>query len=363
VRLRLESRGQLSVIWSYASPVLALLLTVITAGLIFAIMGHEPGKALYTFLVAPITTANGLAELCVKAAPLILIAVGLSLGFRANVWNIGAEGQFTLGAIFAGGLALHVGDGGGWWVFPAMMLLGLLGGMVWAAIPAVLRTKFNASEILTSLMLTYVAQLLLIYLVTGPWKDPEGYGFPQTAIFGAAATAPILVPETRLHLGVAVALAIALLGWLILSRSLIGFQLRVVGLAPRAAAFAGFHQQRLIWLALLLGGGLAGLAGMFEVAGPIGQLTPAISPGYGFTAIIVAFLGRLHPLGVILAGLVLALSYLGGESAQIDLGLPNAVTGIFQGVLLFYLLACDVLILYRPRLRSSVKSTRIGAVS
>jgi simple sugar transport system permease protein len=199
--------------------------------------------------------------------------------------------------------------------------------------------------------------------VTGPWKDPEGYGFPQTAIFGAAATAPILVPETRLHLGVAVALAIALLGWLILSRSLIGFQLRVVGLAPRAAAFAGFHQQRLIWLALLLGGGLAGLAGMFEVAGPIGQLTPAISPGYGFTAIIVAFLGRLHPLGVILAGLVLALSYLGGESAQIDLGLPNAVTGIFQGVLLFYLLACDVLILYRPRLRSSVKSTRIGAVS
>jgi simple sugar transport system permease protein len=348
--LKLESRGQRSAVWTYASPVLALLLTVVTAGAIFALMGHDPVTALYTFLVAPIVTANGLAELCVKAAPLILIATGLSLGFRANVWNIGAEGQFTLGAIFAGGLALHVGDGGGWWTFPAMMLLGVLGGMAWAAIPAALRTRFNASEILTSLMLTYVAQLLLIYLVTGPWKDPEGYGFPQTAIFGAAATAPILVPETRLHLGVAVAVAVAVLGWVVLSRSLLGFQLRVVGLAPRAAAFAGFHQPRLIWLSLMLGGGLAGLAGMFEVAGPIGQLTPAISPGYGFTAIIVAFLGRLHPLGVVLAGLVLALSYLGGEAAQIDLGLPNAVTGIFQGVLLFYLLASDVLILYRPRL-------------
>ncbi|HEX9449263.1 MAG TPA: ABC transporter permease, partial [Dongiaceae bacterium] len=242
MRLKLDSRGQRSALWTYASPVLALILTVITAGGIFALMGHDPGTALYTFLVAPIVTATGLAELCVKAAPLILIGVGLSLGFRANVWNIGAEGQFTLGAIFAGGLALHVGEDGGWWTFPAMMLVGLLGGMVWAAIPALLRTRFNASEILTSLMLTYVAQLLLIYLVTGPWKDPEGYGFPQTAIFGAAATAPILVAETRLHLGVAVAVAVAVLGWVVLSRSLLGFQLRVVGLAPRAAAFAGFHQ-------------------------------------------------------------------------------------------------------------------------
>ena len=355
MRFKLESRGQRSLLWTYASPVLAIILTVFTTGIIFAAMGHDPLAALYTFFIAPLVSGSGLSELCVKAAPLILIAIGLSLGFRANVWNIGAEGQFTLGAIFAGGLALQVGDGGGWWTFPAMMLFGVLGGMVWAGIPALLRTAFNASEILTSLMLTYVAQLLLIYLVTGPWKDPTGYGFPQTAMFGDAATAPILVPETRLHLGVLVALLVAVFGWLVLSKSLIGFQLRVVGLAPRAAAFAGFSQRRLIWLSLMLGGGLSGLAGMFEVSGPIGQLTPSISPGYGFTAIIVAFLGRLHPIGVVLAGLVLALSYLGGESAQIDLGLPNAVTGIFQGVLLFFLLASDVLILYRPRFVSSGK--------
>lgn len=347
--LALEPRGQRSAFWTYGSPVLALLLTVVTAAIIFASLGQDPAKALWTFLVEPLTSASGLPELFVKAAPLILIGVGLSIGFRANVWNIGAEGQFTLGAIFGGWVALRVGEGGGWWIFPVMMLFSILGGMIWAAIPALLKTRFNANEILTSLMLTYVAQLLLLYLVTGPWKDPEGYGFPQTAMFGDAATAPILIPETRLHLGVLVALAAALLGWLILSKSLLGFQLRVLGSAPRAARFAGFSESGLIWLSLLLGGGLAGLAGLFEVAGPIGQLTPSISPGYGFTAIIVAFLGRLHPLGVVLAGLVLALSYLGGEAAQIDLGLPNAVTGIFQGILLFYLLGCDVLILYRLR--------------
>jgi simple sugar transport system permease protein len=221
--------------------------------------------------------------------------------------------------------------------------------MAWAAIPAYLRTRWNANEILTSLMLTYVAQLLLIYLVTGPWRDPDGYGFPQTALFSSSATPPILLEGTRVHLGVVVAFLVAIVGWIVLTRSVIGFQLRVLGQAPRAARFAGFNQDRLIWLSLMVGGGLAGLAGMFEVAGPVGQLTPSISPGYGFTAIIVAFLGRLHPIGVIFGGLILALSYLGGEAAQIDLGMPNAVTGIFQGILLFFLLACDVLILYRLR--------------
>jgi simple sugar transport system permease protein len=228
-----------------------------------------------------------------------------------------------------------------------MMVLGVLGGMAWAAIPAYLRTRWNANEILTSLMLTYVAQLLLIYLVTGPWRDPEGYGFPHTALFSANATPPILVEGTRVHLGVLVAFLVAIVGWIVLTRSVIGFQLRVLGQAPRAARFAGFSQNRLIWLSLMVGGGLAGLAGMFEVAGTVNQLTPSISPGYGFTAIIVAFLGRLHPIGAIFGGLILALSYLGGEAAQIDLGMPNAVTGIFQGILLFFLLACDVLILYR----------------
>jgi simple sugar transport system permease protein len=313
------------------------------------VLGREPGRALYTFLVSPLTTPNGLAELLVKAAPLVMIGVGIALAVRANVWNIGAEGQYTLGAILGGWVGLALPNWPPLVLFPAMMVMGVVGGMAWAAIVAALRTRFNANEILTSLMLTYVAQLLLIYLVSVPLRDPQGYGFPQSAMFSDAASAPILFAGTRVHLGVVVALVVAVAGWLFLGRSVAGFAVRVQGEAPRAARFAGFSESRLVWLVLLISGGLAGLAGLFEVTGPVGQLTPSISPGYGFTAIIVAFLGRLHPLGVVLAGLLLALSYLGGDAAQIDLKLPHAVTGIFQGVLLFFLLGCDTLILYRVR--------------
>jgi len=349
MRIRLESRGGHSLFWVFASPVLALLCTLLTTALIFAVMGRDPGQALYTYFVAPLLSETGRPELLVKAAPLALIGVGLAIGFRANVWNIGAEGQYTMGAILGGGIGLYFYGSDSVFVFPAMALAGIVGGVAWAAIPAFLRTRFNANEILTSLMLTYVAQQILLYLVTGPWRDPEGYGFPQSRLFSPSAVPPLLIDGTRVHLGVLVAALAVLCVWLLLSRSLFGFQVRVVGYAPRAALYAGFNEHRLVWLPMLIGGGFAGLAGLFEVASPIGQLTPQISPGYGFTAIIAAFLGRLHPLGVLCASFLLALSYLGGEAAQITLGMPSAVTGIFQGVLLFYLLACDVLILYRPR--------------
>ncbi len=184
----------------------------------------------------------------------------------------------------------------------------------------------------------------------GPWRDPEGYNFPESRLFHAAATLPVLWEGTRFHLGSLVALFVVLAGWMVLARTLTGFQIRVVGAAPRAASYAGFSRKGLIWLTLLLSGGLAGMAGLFEVSGPIGQLMPTISPGYGFTAIIVAFLGRLHPVGILFAGLLVALSYLGGEIVQIELGMPQAITGVFQGMLLFFLLASDVLIRYRLRL-------------
>ena len=332
------------------SPILAIVMTIIVTGLLFFAFGRPPLHALDVFLIEPLTGANGLAELCVKAAPLIMIGVGIAIAARANVWNIGAEGQYIMGAIFGGGLALARPDWPALVLFPLMMGAGLLGGMVYAGVVALLRVRFNANEILTSLMLNYVAQLFLIYLVSGPWRDPTGYGFPQTAMFSTAASVPILLDGTRLHLGVAAALVAGVAGWLVLSYTIIGFQIRVQGSAPRAARFAGFSDKKIIWLSMLVSGGLAGLAGLFEVAGPIGQLTPQISPGYGYTAIIVAFLGRLHPLGAVLAGILLALSYLGGEAAQIDLGLPSAVTGIFQGVLLFFLLGCDALILYRVKI-------------
>ena len=325
------------------------MLTIIVTGLLFLMFGKPLLQSLDVFLVQPLTNDNGLAELGVKAAPLILIGVGIALASRANIWNIGAEGQYIVGAICGGGLALALPDAPAIVLYPMMLVAGVLGGMAYGGIVAFLRVQFNANEILTSLMLNYVAQLLLIYLVSGPWRDPKGFGFPQTAMFSPSAAAPVLVEGTRLHLGVVFALAVAVIGWLVLSHTILGFQLRVQGSAPRAARFAGFNDKKLVWLAMLVSGGLAGLAGLFEVSGPIGQLTASISPGYGYTAIIVAFLGRLHPLGVVLAGLLLALSYLGGESAQIELALPSAVTGIFQGVLLFFLLACDALILYRIR--------------
>ena len=232
-----------------------------------------------------------------------------------------------------------------------MALAGVAGGAAGGGLVAWLRVRFNANEILTSLMLTYVIQYLLLYLVTGPWRDPMGFGFPQTALFSDEAQAPKLLEDTNIHLGVLVAPLLALVLWFVLERSVLGFQFRVLGQAPRAARFAGFSEARLVWVALLVSGGAAGLAGLFEVSGTMAQLTTRVSSGYGFTAIIVAFLGRLNPLGAIPAGLVLALSYLGGDAAQINLGLPNAVTLIYQGILLFSLLGCDVLLQYRPRLR------------
>jgi simple sugar transport system permease protein len=349
--LKVEARGYESKFWRYASPILALLLTGATAGLIFAGMGRPAGLTVYTFLIAPLLQQDGLSALAVKAAPLIMMGVGLSLAYRANVWNIGTDGQFTLGAIFGGGLALAFPDAPGWLIFPAMMIAGGIGGMLSGALVAWLRINFNVNEILTSLMLAYITQYLLVYLVTGPWRDPEGFGFPQTALFSDAAAGPRLVEGSDLHIGVVLAPLIAIGLWFMLEKSLLGFQFRVLGQATRAARFAGFRENRLVWIAMLVSGGLAGLAGMLEATGTLGQLTTNLSPGYGFTAIIVAFLGRLNPLGAIPAGLLLALTYLGGQATQIDLGLPSAVTGIFQGILLFYLLGCDFLLLNRIKWR------------
>jgi len=344
------SRPEPSAGMVYVSPVIAVVLTILTSMVMFALLGVDPVKAIVTFFIEPISSLDGVAELCVKATPLILIGVGLSLGFQANVWNIGAEGQLVIGALAGGGLGLAFFDQSSVFLVPAMLVCGVLGGMAWAAIPAWLKTRFNTNEILTSLMLTYVGLLVLSYLVHGPWKDPEGQNFPESRLFHDSALLPILIDETRLNVGFLLALLVVVAGWVLISRHIIGFQIKVIGMAPMAASFAGFKEKRLIWLTLLISGGCAGLAGVIELSGAIGQIVPTISPGYGFTAIIVAFLGRLHPVGVMFAGLLMALTYLGGDSAQITMNLPNAVTGVFQGMLLFYLLASDVLIKYRLRI-------------
>ena len=331
------------------SPVLALLLTVLTGLVLFALYTDDSLRALYVYFVSPLTTSYGREELLVKASPLIMIGVGLAICYRANAWNIGAEGQLSVGALTGGAVALALGDWDSGLVLPIVLVAGAAGGLVWALVPALLKARFNASEILTSLMLVYVAQLLLDYMVRGPLRDPGGFNFPESALLSSSASLPILFDMGRLHAGLVLALLAAVGGAVFLFRTVGGFEIRVAGQAPRAAAFGGFSNNRVLIGVFALSGALAGLAGICEVAGPIGQLLPSVSPGYGFTAIIVAFLGRLDPLGVVLAALLLALSYLGGEAAQMSLGLPRNVSQVMQGVLLFWVLACDTFILYRVR--------------
>lgn len=358
MRLRLEPRALPSEWMRYCSPLVALALTLVTGAVLFGALGQNPVEALYTFFIRPISTLYGLSELTIKATPILLCAIGLSVGFRGNVWNIGAEGQLTIGAICGGGLALAFYGNEGPWLLPLMIVAGGLGGMAWGAIPAFLRTRFNANEILVSLMLTYVAIQILGYLVHGPWRDPEGYNFPETRLFADVALMPILVEGTRMHLGVILALVATGFGWIFMTRTFTGFQIRVVGQAVAAANYAGYSQKRVVWISFLLAGALSGIAGISEVAGPLGQLNPTISPGYGFAAIIVAFLGRLHPVGILLASLLIALMFLGGEALQINLNLPLALTGVFQGMLLFFVLASDVFIRYRIRIERPARQAK-----
>jgi simple sugar transport system permease protein len=351
MQLVLERRAERSATIAVISPLIAIALTLVTMTVLFALLGKNPIAALGVYFLDPLTDPYSLQEIAVKATPLVMIAVGLSLCYLANVWNIGAEGQFLIGAVAGSWLAVKTqGTDAGPWVMPAMLVLGALGGALYALIPAICKVRFGASEILTSLMLVYVADLLLDYLVRGPWRDPHGYNFPTTAEFDPVATVPILIEGSRLHLGALIALVVVALAAVMLGRTIKGFEIRVVGAAPKAARFAGFNADQLTILTFVISGALAGLAGIIEVAGPVGHLQPNISPGYGFTAIIVAFLGRLNPIGILIAGLFLALTFIGGEQAQIAMKIPLDLTKVFQGILLFYVLGCDSLIVYRIRL-------------
>ncbi len=345
--LKLEARPEASKFWSYGSPLLALLVTVVIGMILFSALGNDPLRSLEVFFWEPVKSGYAIGELLVKATPLLLIALGLAVCFRSNVWNIGAEGQYILGAVAASGVALLADKTTGGWIVVPLLLAGVLGGMAWAGLTALLRDRFNANEILVSLMLVYVAAMVLSYLVYGPWKDPAGYNFPQSKTFEAATKIPRLFAGSRVSIGLVLALLSVAALWVFLFRTRAGFAQQVGGLAPAAARYAGFSSRSALWTALLVSGGMAGLAGALEVAGPIGQLTPYVPAGYGFAAIIVAFVGRLHPVGMVFSALLMSMFYIGGELAQSRLGLPKSLTGVFQGLLLFTLLACDTLVYYK----------------
>lgn len=351
MRIDLTPRANRSGMADALAPLLAFLVALLVGGIVVAALGRSPAAAFVTYFVAPLSEVWSLQEVALKAAPLALIATGLAFCFRANVWNIGAEGQFVVGGLCGGwiGVASHGATGNTLWVLPLMLAAGTLAGLLYGLIPALLKVRLGVSEILTSLMLVYVAELLLDYMARGPLRDPAGFNFPQSVTFDDAARLPYLMEGDTLHAGVAIALAASVLATLVLARTLFGFTVRVVGASPRAARFAGFSDARLTLAVFAVSGGAAGLAGICEVAGKIGQLQPSISPGYGFTAIIVAFLGRLSPVGILVAALVIALTTIGGEGAQIDLKLPLDLTRAFQGLLLALVLGADALSRYRVR--------------
>jgi ABC-type uncharacterized transport system permease subunit len=353
--LRLEKRPSPSAFWQWATPVLAVVLTMIAGGIMFALLGKNPVEAIRTIFWDPLFNEQFASysrpQLLVKAGPLILIAVGLSLGFRAGIWNIGAEGQYIMGAIFGAGVGLALYPIETRWVFPLMIVAGVFGGWLWATIPAILKTRFNTNEILVSLLLVYVAQNILASMSVGLLRNPEGGGFPGSRNLSQipAMANPELIPGTGMHWGVVAAFVVVIAAYVMLQRHILGYQIKLTGQAPKAARFAGVSPTRLVLLCMGISGALAGMAGLFEVAGPSGQISIDFNVGYGFTAIIVAFLGRLNPIGILLAGLLMALTYIGGELASFMLALPAAAIQAFQGMLLFFLLAVDLLTNYRIR--------------
>ncbi len=353
--LRLEKRPSPSRFWIGATPVLAVILTMVAGGILFAILGKNPVEAIRIIFWDPLFNAQVASytrpQLLVKAGPLILIAIGLSLGFRAGIWNIGAEGQYIMGAIIGAAVGLAVFPTGNRLIFPVMVLAGALGGWAWAMIPAILKVYFRTNEILVSLLLVYVAQNILASAALGFLRNPEGAGFPGSRNFSSypAAQNVELLPGTGMHWGVIAAFVAVIAAQVLLQRHILGFQIKLTGQAPKAARYAGVSPARLTILCMGLSGALAGLAGLFEVTGPAGQISIDFNVGYGFTAIIVAFLGRLNPVGILLAGLLMALTYIGGELAQFQMSLPSAAIQAFQGMLLFFLLAVDLLSNYRVR--------------
>ena len=350
--IRLVKRPQPSQAWSYGAPLLAVIATILAGGALFAGLGKDPVTAIATIFWEPLFGEFAFyyrPQLLIKGAPLVLIAIGLSLGFKAGIWNIGAEGQYIMGALGGAGVALALYPLDSVLIFPAMILAGALAGWAWAMIPAILKVRFGTNEILVSLMLVYVAEKFLASMALGAMKNPEGFGFPGSRNLQQypAAFNSDLIPNTGLHFGVIAALIAVIFAYVLLTRHRLGFAIRVTGEAPRAARFSGVNPSRLILFCLGASGALAGLAGMFEVAGPAGQVTIDFNVGYGFTAIIVAFLGRLNPIGILLAGVLMALTYIGGDIAQSNLGLPAAAIQVFQGMLLFFLLAIDLFTNYR----------------
>jgi len=347
----LERVSNPSLVAQIVVPIASIVAALIVGGLIVLGAGENPFTVYREMATGAFGSQYQLSETIVKMTPLLLTGLGVAVAFRMQLWNIGAEGQFYIGAIFVTWVALFglpgaLPDAGPWAVIPLMVLAGMLGGALWAAIPGVLRGYLGVNEVITSLMLNYVAILLSEWLVHGPWKNPVGYGFPGTEIFPAATFLPTW-GTTRVHLGLLFGLIAAVALFVVLRRTRWGYEIMVTGGSERVARYAGMATARNIVIVMLVSGALAGLAGMAEITGIGHSLQRGLSPGYGYTAIIVAWLGRLNPFGIILVAFLLAGLLVGGEQLQLSLGLSSAIAPMLQGTILFFLLGGDLLTRYR----------------
>jgi general nucleoside transport system permease protein len=359
MRLRFEKRLQRSRTMAILVPILSLVLALIMGGIMLALAGANPFTTYRAMLEGAFGSRYAVSETFVKAIPLMLTGLGVSIAFRMLFWNIGAEGQLAMGAFAAAGVALFVSDKvPAWSVLPLVMLAGFAAGAAWGFIPAALKARLGVNEIITTLMMNYIAILWIQYLFYGPWKDPRGFGFPGTAEFPEAAWLPRFF-GTRVHLGLVIAIVAAFIIWLVLSRTKWGYEIRVIGENRNAARYAGISTSRNIIFVMLLSAGLAGLAGMAEVAGISHRLQQGITVGYGYTAIIVAWLAKLNPWAVLLVSVLMAGLLVGGDQIQISMGLPASVALVLQGIILFLVLGGEILTQYRLKVDRSAR-TRVA---
>jgi len=331
-----------------ALPVLAILITFVLTSLFVVAAGAEPIEAYRYFVIEPLATRFSALEVLVTATPLLLTGAAVAFAFRAGYYNIGAEGQLLCGAIAAAWVGTLVQDVPMLAALALMVLSGMAAGALWALAPAIMRVRLGIDEVVTTLLLNPVALLLVTALLNGPWRDPVT-GFPESERIAAAAEFPQVVDRSRLHLGFFLALAVIALGWFVTTRTALGLRLRAAGLSPHAARFAGIDVGKMLLLGALVSGAVAGLAGVSEVAGIQFRLTEGVSPGYGYTGIVVATLGALAMLGVALAALFLGIVHIGADTASRALGVPSQLGLVVQATLLLVTVALLVFRRYRPR--------------
>ena len=345
--MRLEPRQQVPPLLSIGAPIGAALLALAICALPLALAGADVGRAYQLMFTGSVGSRFALTETLSRAAPLILTGLAAAVAFRARLWNIGAEGQLYMGALAAVALGTGAVPVPDILLLPLVLLGGALAGGLWMLGPTWLRVKLGVDEVVTTLLLNFVVLLFVGMMLEGPLQDPMSLGWPQSAPMVDAATLPELVERTRLHFGLVIALAAAVVTWLVIQRTRFGFELRAVGANPEAARYAGMPEARVMIKVGLLSGALAGLAGVGEVAGLKGYLTQDLSPGYGYAGIVVATLAQLGPLAVIVSAIFVAGVFVGADSMSRAIGVSSYIANLIVATALLTMLLAGLLTRYR----------------